>query len=125
MTARGASPAGHVRVLRKGPAGGASVRKVPRERVVITGLGMVTPLGLDVASSWAGLLAGQSGVARVRSFDASTFRCQIAAELKGFEPAERMPGKFARRLDRAGQMAMAATLEALESSGLKIDASNA
>jgi 3-oxoacyl-[acyl-carrier-protein] synthase II len=101
------------------------VRKDPRERVVITGLGMVTPLGLDASSSWAALRAGRSGVERVRSFDASSFRCQIAAEVKEFDPSRRMPGKLARRLDRAGQLALTATVEALESSGLKIDASNA
>jgi len=57
-----------------------------RPRVVITGLGAVTPLGLTVAETWDGLLAGRSGVGKITQFDASDTPCQIAAEVKGFEP---------------------------------------
>jgi len=100
-------------------------RKSPRERVVLTGVGMVTPLGLDAASSWAAMLQGRSGVARLASFDPSGYRCQIGAEVKGFDPAQRMPAKLAKRLDRSGQFGLAATLEAMGDAGFQITTDNA
>jgi 3-oxoacyl-[acyl-carrier-protein] synthase II len=94
-------------------------------RVVITGLGAVTPLGLNVASTWQALLAGRSGVDRISAFDAEAFETEIAAEVKGFDPLACMDRKEARRTDRFVQFATAAAMEAVAQSGLKIDASNA
>src|ERR671932_1655374 len=90
-------------------------------RVVVTGLGMVSPVGLDVASTWAALVAGQSGIGPVSAFDATGFACRIAAEVKGFdlgvygvEPRE------ARRMDRYIQLGLAAALEAVWDAGLPV-----
>ncbi len=90
-------------------------------RVVVTGIGAVSPLGLDIASTWKGLLAGKSGVDRISAFDAETFETQIAAEVKGFDPLLCMERKEARHTDRFVQLAMAAAVEAMASSGLVID----
>ena len=79
-----------------------------RRRVVVTGLGMVTPLGNDVETSWAGLTAGESGAAEIEQFDASEFPVNFACELKGFDPSDWMDRKQARRMDRFAQMAIAA-----------------
>ncbi len=90
------------------------------ERVVITGMGAVTPLGLDVPSTWAAMLAGESGTGPITLFDAGLFPVQIAAEIKGFEPTDFMDAKTARRSDRVVQIALAATAEALRQAGLEI-----
>ncbi|HLF26982.1 MAG TPA: beta-ketoacyl-ACP synthase II [Anaerolineae bacterium] len=91
-------------------------------RVVITGMGTLNPLGLDVESSWKNALAGVSGVGPITLFDSSPLQVHIAAELKGFEPANYMDPKEARRRDRVTQLAIAASREALKMSGLQIDA---
>jgi 3-oxoacyl-[acyl-carrier-protein] synthase II len=93
-------------------------------RVVVTGIGALSPLGLDVNATWQGLIAGKSGVDRITLFDASSFETKIAAELKGFEPANYMNPKDVRRNDRFSQIAVAASLEATKQAGLKIDDSN-
>lgn len=90
------------------------------ERVVITGLGAVTPLGLDMPSTWAAMLAGESGAGPITLFDAGAFGVQFAAEIKGFEPTNYVDRKTARRSDRVVQIALAATGEALRQAGLKI-----
>src|SRR5689334_6876162 len=82
-------------------------------RVVITGLGAVTPLGLSVADFWNHLLAGNSGAAPITSFDASSWSTTFACEVKGFDPANHMERKLARRLDPYAQYAVAAAEEAL------------
>ncbi len=87
-------------------------------RVVITGLGALSPLALNVPDLWAKLVAGKSGVARITQFDASQLPCQIAGEVKGFDPKEYMDAKDARRMSRASQLALAATREALSDAGL-------
>lgn len=85
-----------------------------RPRVVITGLGAITPLGNDVQSSWDAALAGRSGIGRITQFDASAYPCQVAGEIKGFDAvAFSIPLKEARRMSRASQLAVAATLQAL------------
>jgi 3-oxoacyl-[acyl-carrier-protein] synthase II len=89
-----------------------------RTRVVITGLGAISPLGLTVDQLWAGLIAGQSGVGRITQFDAGQLPCQIAGEVKDFEPKDYMEAKDARRMSRASQFVMAATREALTDAGL-------
>lgn len=94
-------------------------------RVVVTGLGMVSPLGLDVPSTWEALISGRSGVGYITQFDASEFETKIAAEVKGFDPNNYMDRKDARRLDRFMQLAVAAAVEAQRDADLKIDDANA
>jgi 3-oxoacyl-[acyl-carrier-protein] synthase II len=89
-------------------------------RVVVTGLGMVSPLGLDVASSWEGLTAGRSGAGTVTQFDASEYPSRIAAEVKGFDPEKYVPAKAVKRYDRFSLFAIATAREAWEDSGLDI-----
>jgi 3-oxoacyl-[acyl-carrier-protein] synthase II len=93
-------------------------------RVAITGLGAVTPLGLDVPSTWQGLVEGRSGIGPITHFDASAMRSQIAGELKGFDPEAVLGKKEARRSDRFVQMAVGATQEAIGDAGLVIDDGN-
>ncbi len=88
-------------------------------RVVITGVGAVTPVGLDVPSSWAALLEGQSGVGRVTLFDASEYPVQIAGEVKGFDPSGRIDPKELRRMDRNVQLGLVAAQEAFADAGLE------
>jgi 3-oxoacyl-[acyl-carrier-protein] synthase II len=91
-----------------------------RRRVVVTGLGMVTPLGNDVETSWANLVAGESGAAPIEQFDASEFPVHFAAELKDFDPTIWIDRKQARRMDRFAQMILAAARQAESDSGLDI-----
>jgi 3-oxoacyl-[acyl-carrier-protein] synthase II len=95
-----------------------------RRRVVITGLGCVSPVGNNVKDTWQSLLAGKSGAAFITSFDASAHKTKFAAEVKGFDGATMFGAREARKMDRFTQFATAATLEALAQSGLKIDESN-
>lgn len=93
-------------------------------RVVVTGIGALTPLGLDMATTWAGLIAGKSGIDYITLFDASTYETRIAGEVKGFDPANYVGRKEARHMDRFAQLAVAASRQAVEAAGLKIDAAN-
>ncbi len=93
-------------------------------RVVVTGMGVICPLGLNAAESWEALVAGKSGVARITLFDTEGFETKIAGEVKGFEPTNYMNPKDARRNDRFSQMAVAASLEATKQANLKIDDTN-
>jgi 3-oxoacyl-[acyl-carrier-protein] synthase II len=95
-----------------------------RKRVVVTGLGCVSPVGNNVQETWRSLLAGKSGAAPITSFDASAHKTKFAAEVKGFDGVALFGPREARKMDRFTQFATAATLEALEQSGLKIDESN-
>src|SRR6185503_13919578 len=81
-------------------------------RVAITGLGAVTPLGLDVASTWDAAVSGRSGVGWIEAFDASDFPVRIAAEVRDFDPGDLVPAKEARRMDRNVLLAVAAAQEA-------------
>lgn len=94
------------------------------ERVVVTGLGCISPLGNNMGDTWKNLLIGKSGVSTISRFDASAYKTRIAAEVKGFDPNGLFGNKEARRMDRYTQFALASALEALDQSGLKIDASN-
>jgi 3-oxoacyl-[acyl-carrier-protein] synthase II len=88
-------------------------------RIVITGMGAITPLGLDVTTTWDHLLAGKSGVSPITSWDASKFDCRFAAQVKDFEPKKYFFNeKDARRADRYSQLAMAAAKEAVKQAGL-------
>lgn len=87
---------------------------------MVTGIGVVSPLGLDAASTWQGLEAGRSGVGKISAFDPAEFPVRIAAELPGFEPDAVFGRRRARHLDRVGQMALVAAGEAVAASGLDV-----
>lgn len=87
-------------------------------RVVVTGLGALTPIGNTVSEYWNGLVQGTSGAAPITRFDASKFRTRFAAELKGFDPEQHFDRKEARKMDPFAQYAMVACEEALRDSGL-------
>jgi len=89
-------------------------------RVVITGLGMVSPLGNDVPTSWANLLAGESGAAEITAFDHANYNVHFACELKEFDPTIWVDRKAARRMDRFAQMILAAARQAEADSGIDI-----
>ncbi|MBZ5638809.1 MAG: beta-ketoacyl-ACP synthase II [Acidobacteriia bacterium] len=93
-------------------------------RVVITGVGLVSPLGLDAPSTWAALLAGRSGIGPITRFDASAYPCRIAGEVRGFDPENFVDRKEARKMDTFIHYAIAASKEALDTSGLVIDSRN-
>jgi 3-oxoacyl-[acyl-carrier-protein] synthase II len=88
-------------------------------RVVVTGIGLVTPVGLDTDSTWGALLAGRSGAAPITRFDASRFQVRFACEVKGFDPLQYMDRKEARRLDLFAQFAIAASQQAVAQAGLE------
>ena len=94
-------------------------------RVVITGIGIISPVGLDRATTWKNLLAGKSGIDHITSFDTEGFRTTIAAEVKGFDPEGTLGKKQARRMDRFTQLGAVASLEAVEHSNIKIVPENA
>lgn len=93
-------------------------------RIVVTGMGCLTPVGNNVKDSWESLLAGKSGAGMITHFDASKHKTKFAAEVKGFDAAALLGTRDARKMDRFTQFATAATIEAMEQSGLKIDDSN-
>lgn len=90
----------------------------PRRRVVVTGLGAITPLGLNIPETWDGLVNGRSGITRITQWDPTGYPTQIAGEVKGFDPTKFMSFKEARRMARCSQFAVATAKEALDDSGL-------
>jgi 3-oxoacyl-[acyl-carrier-protein] synthase II len=90
-------------------------------RVVITGMGVISSLGLDVPMLWGNLLAGQSGIGPIEGFDTRGFDVRIAGEVRGFDPLDYMPAREARRTDRFGQFALAAMEQSLQQSRLKVE----
>jgi len=93
-------------------------------RVVITGIGVISPFGVGVDTLWEGLAAGRSVVERITHFDPSAFPCQVAGQVPNFMPQAFMDAKEARRMSRASQFAVAAARMAVEAAGLRIDAGN-
>jgi len=93
-------------------------------RVVVTGLGCISPLGNSWPVTWKNLIAGNSGVSNITRFDASNYKTRIAAEVKDFDPVSLFGIKESRRMDRFTQLAMASSLEAVECSGIRITDSN-
>ncbi len=95
-------------------------------KVVITGLGAVSPLGLTATESWEAAIAGRSGIGPITQFDPEPYgiKTRIAGEVKGFDPARYMDPKDAKRMDRFSQLAVAAAVEAMEDSGLVVDETN-
>ncbi|GIP24244.1 beta-ketoacyl-ACP synthase II [Paenibacillus sp. J22TS3] len=91
------------------------------ERVVITGMGILSPLGNDLNTFWSGLKEGRSGISRIDSFDVSAYKTQIAGQVRGLDPEGRWGRKEARKMDRFSQLGLAAAEQALEHSGLKLD----
>ena len=94
-------------------------------RVVVTGLGMVTPLGNTVASTWEGILAGRSGIAPIEHFDVSAFSTQFAGNIKGLDIEQYLPGKDARKMDTFIQYGLVAAIQAMEDSGFVVTEENA
>ncbi|MDD5190196.1 MAG: beta-ketoacyl-ACP synthase II [Dehalococcoidales bacterium] len=93
-------------------------------RVVVTGIGIVSPLGLDAPSTWAALLAGKSGTDKITLFDTTKHETKFAAEVKNFDPANYINRKEVRRMDRFTQFGVVASMEALKNSGLQITDEN-
>ncbi len=93
-------------------------------RVVVTGIGALTPLGLDVPTTWAALIDGKSGIDYITLCDREPLEVKFAGEIKGFDPVNYIDRKEARRMDRFAQLAVAASREALASSGLQINGMN-
>ena len=92
-----------------------------RRRVVVTGLGIVSPVGTGVPEAWKSILAGQSGITRITRFDPSPFSSQIAGEVKGFDPAQYLSAKEARRFDTFIHYGLAGAIEAIKDSGLDFE----
>jgi 3-oxoacyl-[acyl-carrier-protein] synthase II len=92
-----------------------------RRRVVVTGLGIVSPVGTGVPEAWKNILAGQSGITRITRFDPSPFTSQIAGEVKGFDPAQYLSAKEARRFDTFIHYGLAGAIEAIKDSGLDFE----
>ncbi|HWO75044.1 MAG TPA: beta-ketoacyl-ACP synthase II [Bacillus sp. (in: firmicutes)] len=98
---------------------------MPKKRVVITGVGAVTPLGSDASSTWSALIEGKSGVGPLTRVNPDDYPAKVAAEIKDFDPEKYVHKKEARKMDKFAQYAVAASLMAVEDSGLKITEENA
>lgn len=96
-----------------------------KRRVVITGLGAISPVGTGVDENWRNIVAGRSGITRITHFDATGFPSQIAGEIKGFDPTRYLTEKEARRMDRFIQVGMVAGIEAIKDSAIEITDANA
>ena len=91
-----------------------------KRRVVVTGLGLITPVGIGVKESWTNIINGQSGIGKITKFDCSTFPSQVAGEVKNFDPLQYIPPKDARRMDTFIQFGIAAGIEAFKDSGIEV-----
>ncbi|MDZ4200873.1 MAG: beta-ketoacyl-ACP synthase II [Gallionella sp.] len=96
-----------------------------KRRVVITGLGIVSPVGIGIPLVWQNIVAGKSGITRISHFDASQFACQVAGEVKEFDVTQYLPAKDARRMDRFIHFGLVAGMEAFMDSGLEVTEQNA
>jgi len=95
-----------------------------KRRVVVTGLGLVTPVGIGVTESWKNIVAGVSGISNITKFDASNFPSNLAGEVKNFEPTNFLNPKDARRMDTFIQYGLTAGIEAIKDSGIDVNESN-
>ena len=102
------------------PAGG----NVSRKRVLVTGMGCISPLGNTLAATWESAIAGKSGVGPITIFDPSELKTRFAAEVKGFDPQGALGKREARRMDRYTQLAAVAVQEAVDHAGLTINDAN-
>ncbi len=91
------------------------------KRVVVTGVGAITPVGLDAKESWTSIKDGKLGISNIKSFDPGNLQVKIAAEVKGFDPEPKLGKKDSRRLDRFSQFAVVAAMEAIEQSGVDLE----
>lgn len=96
-----------------------------RRRVVITGLGIICPVGIGVPEVWSGIIEGKSGIARITRFDPSAFSSQIAGEVKGFDPTRYLSAKESRRMDAFIHYGLAAAIEAIKDAGIEASPDNA
>ena len=96
-----------------------------KRRVVVTGLGVVSPVGIGVQPAWSHLIAGKSGITRITKFDPSNFSSQVAGEVKDFDVSQYLPAKEARRMDTFIQYGLAAAIEAVKDSGIEATEENA
>lgn len=96
-----------------------------KRRVVVTGLGLVSPVGIGVATSWQNIIAGKSGIAKITGFDASDMSAQIAGEVKNFDVTQYISAKDARRMDRFIHFGLAAGIEAFKDSDIEVTEQNA
>src|SRR5438105_15359354 len=103
----------------------ALIEREGLRRVVVTGMGAVTPVGLDVASTWDAIVHGRSGIAPVQRFETADLDVRIGGEVKNFDPTMYMDRKEARRMDRFLHLGMVAAQEAMRDSALKIGTANA
>ena len=101
-----------------------NLKNNPSNRVVVTGIGVLSPLGLDMATTWEGLINGKSGIDHITLFDPEPCETKFAGEVKGFEPTDYVSRKEARRMDRFAQLAVAASFQAVEHAGIQINATN-
>lgn len=100
------------------------IKENNKRRIVVTGLGVMSALGLEVDKFWNNLISGKSGVSKIDRFDVEKIASKIAAQIKDFEPENYMDVKLAKRMDRFSQFAVATAKDAINDSGLKIDSSN-
>ena len=91
-----------------------------RRRVVVTGLGLISPVGNSVAEGWDNLVAGRSGIDTITRFDASAFACRFAGEVKGFNVEDYISGKEARHMDSFIHFGLAASIQAVRDAGLPV-----
>ncbi|HET7650438.1 MAG TPA: beta-ketoacyl-ACP synthase II [Gammaproteobacteria bacterium] len=96
-----------------------------KRRVVVTGLGIISPVGNSVAEAWASITAGKSGIGQITHFDAGNYPTRIAAEVKNFDPAEYIPPKDIKKMDPFVHYGVAASIQALKDSGLEVTEANA
>ena len=96
-----------------------------KRRVVVTGIGIISPVGLTLNENWQNITNGVSGVGKIDIFDPAGYPCQVAAQVKGFDPSNYMPAKEARKMDRFIQLGMAASMDAFKDSGLEVSEENA
>jgi 3-oxoacyl-[acyl-carrier-protein] synthase II len=100
------------------PVSHVEAERVARRRVVVTGLGLVSPVGNSVAEGWANIVAGRSGIANVTKFDTTGFACRFAGEVKGFRIEDYIPAKEARHMDTFIHFGLAAAIQAVQDAGL-------
>ena len=96
-----------------------------KRRVVITGLGIISPVGIGIAAAWQSIVAGKSGITRITHFDPGAMAAQIAGEVKDFDVTQYLSAKDARRMDRFIHFGLAAGIEAFKDSGLVVTEQNA
>lgn len=96
-----------------------------KRRVVVTGIGIISPVGLTLKENWDNITNGVSGISTIERFDPENFACKVAGGVTGFEPSEWMPAKEARKMDRFIQFGMAASVDAFKDSGLEVTEENA